>query len=194
LRSERLIEDICWLINECKVGKLLVFVPSYEFVEEIAKRFDGGILYERSGMSQEEAESVAAEFSGDGGRVLMTVYGGRLSEGVNLPSDIVLMVGVPFARPTPRSQKLLKTLRSYGFDEDGAWLHGVALPALFSAVQAAGRAVRGPEDRAFVLMADDRYRRLLKFLPRWFRERVSDQPVKLNDVPMVLERLGRGWM
>ncbi|MEM4384266.1 MAG: helicase C-terminal domain-containing protein [Candidatus Caldarchaeum sp.] len=194
-RDEQLYEDAGWLIGECsKTGKLLVFTPAYEVSSEILRRCDGGILVERAGMSQEEAETVAAEFSGDGGRVLMTVYGGRLSEGVDLPSDIVLMIGVPFARPTPRSQKLLKTLKSYGFDEDEAWLHGVALPALFSAVQAAGRAVRGPEDRALVLMADDRYRRLLRFLPRWFRERVSDQPVKLVDVPMVLERLGRGWM
>ncbi len=188
-RDEQLYEDAAWLIRECsKTGKLLVFTPAHEVSSEILKRCDGGILAERAGMSQEEAETVAAEFSGDGGKALMTVYGGRLSEGVDLPSDIVLMVGIPFARPTPRSQKLLKTLKSYGFDEDEAWVHGVALPALFAAVQAAGRAVRGPEDRALVLMADDRYQRLLRYLPRWFRERVDDKPVKLVDVPLLLER------
>ncbi len=188
-RDEQLYEDAAWLIRECsKTGKLLVFTPAYDVSSEILRRCDGGVLAERAGMSQEEAETMAAEFSGDGGKALVTVYGGRLSEGVDLPSDIVLMVGVPFARPTPRSKKLLSLLRGYGFDEEGAWLHGVALPALFSAVQAAGRAVRGPEDRALVLMCDDRYKRLVKYLPRWFRERVSDSPVKLNDVPMVLER------
>lgn len=39
-----------------------------------------------------------------------------------------------------------------------------------------------------ILMVDDRYRRLVKYLPRWFAERVSERSVKLSDVPILLER------
>ncbi len=56
------------------------------------------------------------------------------------------------------------------------------------AAQAAGRAVRRPQDRAIVLMADDRYPKLLRWLPRWFRERVEGR-VSMPDLPILLERV-----
>lgn len=186
-RDEELYEDAAWLVKLLAgKGRLLVFTPSYEILEEVRRRCgDLAIAYERSG-GQEEVEQAASDFTGGSKTVLMTVYGGRLSEGVDLPADFVLLVGVPFTRPTPRSGKLLQVLEE--FFGDGAWLHGVALPAVYSAVQAAGRAVRGPEDRAVVLMADSRYPGLLKHMPRWFYERVERPVIKLNNIPQVVEK------
>jgi Rad3-related DNA helicase len=71
-------------------------------------------------------------------------------------------------------------------DEGKAKLYGVVLPGLWSALQAAGRAIRGPEDSADVYLIDDRYRSMVRLLPRWFRERVMGT-VKLADLPMHLE-------
>jgi len=74
---------------------------------------------------------------------------------------------------------------------DDAKLYGVVLPAVYSAVQAAGRAIRGPEDRALVLLIDDRYRRLVNLLPRWFRERVEDGSVNVSELPILLDEVNR---
>ncbi len=58
------------------------------------------------------------------------------------------------------------------------------MPGLWSALQAAGRAIRGPEDSATVYLIDNRYRKLLRLFPRWFRERVEPRPLRLEDLPM----------
>jgi hypothetical protein len=50
----------------------------------------------------------------------------------------------------------------------------------------AGTYARGPEDSADVYLIDDRYRTMVRLLPRWFRERVMGT-VKLADLPMHLE-------
>jgi len=75
-------------------------------------------------------------------------------------------VGVPFSPPTARTTKLLKRLSEIVGDEGKAKLYGVILPGLWSALQAAGRAIRGPEDSADVYLIDDRYRTMTRLLPR----------------------------
>ena len=165
-RTDETIADVRTLISSIPEGvRALVFLPSHEFVQEVLKgvsRTD--LLVEARGMRQEDLEKMLEGWK-EGG-VVVAPFGGRLAEGVDLPADLVLLVGVPFAPPSPRVSKLLQKLMSVFNEEDEAWLHGFVLPALFVAVQAAGRAVRGPEDRALVLLIDDRYRRLLPLLPR----------------------------
>ncbi len=135
-RNEQLYEDVAWIIKLLAgKGRLLVFLPSFPFLEEVRKRVgDIPITFERQGMSQEEVEEVAREFNASSSATLLAVFGGRLSEGIDLPADIVLLVGVPFAPPTPKNEKLLSLLGKI-FPSDDAWIHGVILPALYSAVQ-----------------------------------------------------------
>jgi Rad3-related DNA helicase len=112
-------------------------------------------------------DSLVREFtSRQGGRVLCAVAGGRLAEGVDLPADLVVVVGVPFSPPTPRQERLIRRLSEAVGDKEKAWRYAVALPAVWKTIQAAGRAVRKPEDFAVVLLTDDRYSNLLPLLPR----------------------------
>jgi Rad3-related DNA helicase len=100
---------------------------------------------------------------------------------------LVFLVGVPFAPPTPRTAKLLRRLSEiFGGDENREKLHGIILPGLWAALQAAGRAIRGPEDSADIFLIDDRYVLMTRLLPRWFRERVVGT-IQLADLPMHLE-------
>jgi len=180
------LPDIEWLIKVVKnmTRKTLIFLPSYEMLNQIK----GDDLAETPDLSQEEIDKLTDKFSSSPKACLISVYGGRLSEGVDLPADTVILLGIPFRPPTPRNERLLKTLSKYFGSERKARIHGLILPALFSAVQAAGRAVRGPEQPpALVLMIDDRYRRLAKLLPRWFRQRIEGT-VKLSDLPIFLEK------
>jgi DNA excision repair protein ERCC-2 len=184
-RDEQMAEDIRWAIKIVNDSgkKSLVFMPSFEFVE-LANSED--VLMEGKGMLQEDVDRLVSEFNSSE-KPLVAVYNGRLSEGIDLSANTVLLIGIPFSPPTTRTAKLLRRLTEILGSEDRARLYGVILPGLWSALQAAGRAIRGPEDRATIYLIDSRYRKLLHLFPRWFREKIEKRPLKLEDLPIELE-------
>jgi DNA excision repair protein ERCC-2 len=185
-RDEQLADDIRWTINLVSdTGKKsLVFMPSFEMLEASVEGLD--LLREIRGMSQEDVDRLVSE-SNSSEKPLVAVYNGRLSEGIDLSANLVLLVGIPFSPPTTRTAKLLKRLTEIVGSEDRARLYGVILPGLWSALQASGRAIRGPEDSATVYLLDSRYRKLMRLFPRWFREKIEERPVSLEDLPIELE-------
>jgi DNA excision repair protein ERCC-2 len=164
-RDEKMIEDIRWLLALAtrKGERALAFLPSFDILQEAVKGVD--VLHEDRGLSQEVVDRLVSEFS-SGNKPLVAVYNGRLGEGIDLSAPLVFLVGVPFSPPTARTTKLLKRLSGILGDEGKAKLYGVILPGLWSALQAAGRAIRGPEDNADVYLIDDRYRTMIRLLPR----------------------------
>jgi Rad3-related DNA helicase len=164
-RDEKMLTDIRWLLETAtRAGrKSLIFLPNFDILKEVARGLD--VIREDRGLPQEVVDRLVSEFSSEA-KPLVAVYNGRLSEGVDLPADLVLLVGVPFAPPTVRTAKLLRRLSEILGDEKKAKLYGIILPGLWSALQAAGRAIRSPEDSADVYLIDDRYRALARFLPR----------------------------
>jgi DNA excision repair protein ERCC-2 len=164
-RDEKMIEDIRWVLSLAtkKGEKALVFLPSFDILQEAVKGVD--VLYEDRGFSQEAVDRLVSEFL-NSEKPLVAVYSGRLGEGIDLSAPLVFLVGVPFSPPTTRTTKLLKRLSEIVGSEDKARLFGVILPGLWSALQAAGRAIRGPEDSADVYLIDDRYRTMVRLLPR----------------------------
>ncbi|MFZ8858635.1 MAG: helicase C-terminal domain-containing protein [Candidatus Caldarchaeales archaeon] len=163
-RDEKMIEDIRWLLALAtrKGERALVFLPSFDILEAVKGE---NVLYEDRALSQEAVDGLISEFS-SGNKPLVAVYNGRLGEGIDLSAPLVFLVGVPFSPPTARTTKLLKRLSEIVGDEGKAKLYGVILPGLWSALQAAGRAIRGPEDSADVYLIDDRYRTMVRLLPR----------------------------
>jgi DNA excision repair protein ERCC-2 len=186
-RDEQMAEDIRWAIKIVADSgrKSLVFMPSFDFVELANEE----VLKEGKGMPQEDVDRLVSEFNSSE-KPLVAVYNGRLSEGIDLSANVVLLIGIPFSPPTTRTAKLLRRLTEIVGSEDRARLYGVILPGLWSALQAAGRAIRGPEDSAIVYLLDSRYRKLLHLFPRWFREKIEQRPLRLEDLPIELERVG----
>lgn len=194
-RDETLIDDMAWATGlAARAGRrALVFYPSHELAqkalaklpEELRRR----MLVEEPGLDQERVEAIAERFSDEGG-VLVSVFQGRLAEGVDLSANLVICLGVPFSPPTVKQATLLKRLTEVLGDERKARIYGQILPALWSAIQAAGRAIRGPEDSATVFMVDDRYIPLTRLLPRWFSERIVSR-VRLEDMPIILREVER---
>ena len=164
-RDEKMLEDIRWVLGLAarRGERALAFLPSFDILQEAVRGVDA--LYEDRGLSQEVVDRLVSEFS-SGNKPLVAVYNGRLGEGIDLSAPLVFLVGVPFSPPTARTTKLLKRLSEIVGDEGKAKLYGVILPGLWSALQAAGRAIRGPEDSADVYLIDDRYRTMIRLLPR----------------------------
>jgi Rad3-related DNA helicase len=164
-RDEKMIEDIRWALGlAARMGeRSLVFLPAFDILQMVVKGLD--VLHEDRALSQEAVDRLVSEFS-SGNKPLVAVYNGRLGEGIDLSAPLVFLVGVPFSPPTARTTKLLKRLSEIVGDEGKAKLYGVILPGLWSALQAAGRAIRGPEDSADVYLIDDRYRTMIRLLPR----------------------------
>ena len=117
-----------------------------------------------------------------GGAVLLGVQGGRNSEGGDFPGstmESVVVVGVPYARPTPRMEALI-TYYDSAFNKKGRD-YAYVLPAMTRAIQSAGRPVRRLDDRGAIVMLDQRFatKYLSRFIPSWLMEVmqvVSDNP------------------
>jgi len=188
-RDETLINDMAWTIDlAVKRGlKSLIFFPSFELLEKSLARASRSkdVVAESPGLDQEEVEKIISEYVEDSKKTLISVYNGRLAEGVDLSANLVICLGIPFAPPTARQQALIKRLSEVLGDEKKARVYGQIVPAVWSAIQAAGRAVRGPTDRATVFLVDDRYRPLLRLLPRGFSERIV-RSIQLNDLAIAL--------
>jgi DNA excision repair protein ERCC-2 len=164
-RDEKMVSDIRWLLGLVarRGERALVFLPAFDILQEAVKGVD--VLHEDRGLSQEAVDRLVSEFSSMN-KPLVAVYNGRLGEGIDLSTPLVLLVGVPFSPPTARTTKLLKRLSEIVGDEGKAKLYGIILPGLWAALQAAGRAIRGPEDSADVYLIDDRYVSMTRLLPR----------------------------
>ncbi len=96
----------------------------------------------------------------DGGmKVLLAgVFGGRLSEGIDYAGNIldaVICVGIPIA-PQSVPQKALREYIEKKHGSGKGWKYGAIQPAVNSVLQGMGRAIRKVEDRAFILLLDNR--------------------------------------
>ena len=112
-----------------------------------------------------------ARFKSAGQGVGFAVLGGVFAEGVDLPGSLLIgafiaTLGLP---PVSVTQDHVKARLDKLF---GAG-HGYAdlVPAMQRVVQAAGRVLRTPEDRGWLWLLDDRYRRaeVIELLPPWWQ-------------------------
>jgi len=110
-----------------------------------------------------------AQFRPDGRGLGFAVLGGVFAEGVDLPGSLLIgafiaTLGLP---PVSVTQDHIQARLDKMF---GAG-HGYAdmVPAMQRVVQAAGRVLRTPEDRGWLWLLDDRYRRaeVIELLPPW---------------------------
>jgi DNA excision repair protein ERCC-2 len=111
------------------------------------------------------------------GGVLVGVCGGRNSEGEDFPGDFmnaVVIVGVPFQRPTPRVDAKIKYYDSV-FDRQG-WTYAYLVPAIERSNQACGRPVRLITDRAAIILLDDRFKQRAHWLSAWIKDSLEILP------------------
>lgn len=189
--------DHCVAVANATNGNTGIFAASYSVAESLVragleKRLKRKLFIERQGMKTIENDTMIDEFKRrgeSGGAVLLGVQGGRNSEGGDFPGpamESVVVVGVPYAKPTPRIDALIQYFdkRFSGKGREYAYV----LPSMTKAIQAAGRPVRRLSDRGAIVFLDQRFASpyLRRYLPSWLDEVTSTIP---DDPTAVAERI-----
>ncbi|MBL4936751.1 ATP-dependent DNA helicase [Clostridium sp. YIM B02515] len=179
-RREFTYDKIAEAVNtlaRSKKGNYLIFFPSYQYMNEVYKRFidlntEVTVLVQTAGMSEEEREKFLDSFSVELNNTLVAfaVMGGIFGEGIDLTGDrlsgaIVVGVGLPqvcLERDIIRDY--FSETKEMGFE------YAYIYPGMNKVMQAVGRVIRTEEDRGVVMLIDERfsdntYRRL--FPPEW---------------------------
>jgi DNA excision repair protein ERCC-2 len=172
----RIAEKILSVI-EGSVGGVGVFTPSYQVLEAIlphvlAAAPGRNILFERRGMSSEEAAGLSDSFRSQSEAVLFGVQGGRFSEGEDFRGGLmgtVIVAGLAIPPPSPLLFVEYEHLKLAG--EGESFLMLSRLPALRKAFQSAGRHIRNPGRRGLVFLLDSRFGSevVRDLMPSWLR-------------------------
>ncbi|KAK0249516.1 hypothetical protein B0A54_15903 [Friedmanniomyces endolithicus] len=189
MRIGRALLDLAPLVR----GGLVVFLPSYSSLEQVASCWrEEALMSKLEGIKQvfwdgrtEPAEATFKAYSqavsaNRKGAILLSVIGGKLSEGINFSNDLgrcVVVVGLPFPNlETPewkaKMQYLEDKARTRG-DAAGVASREHAENVCMRAVnQAVGRVIRHKDDWAGIVLMDQRYaqKRIREKLPGWIRE------------------------
>jgi len=132
-----------------------IFFPSYSLLSKVEEKLKIKPLVEDRRMRQYALFDMIEKFREEGGAIL-SVLGGRLYEGLDFPGEqleIVVIVGIPYPKPTPR----VKTLERYYESKFGnGWDYAFRIPALIKMRQAIGRLIRSSEDRGVAVILDRR--------------------------------------
>lgn len=191
----RMVEH-CAVVVEGTPGNTGIFTTSYGIAAALRKaglerRVSKKLFLEKQGAAGKENDKMIEEFKlqgQSGGAVLLGVQGGRNSEGGDFPGptmESVVVVGVPYARPTPRTEALISyyDTRFNGRGRDYAYV----LPAMTRSIQTAGRPVRRLDDRGVIVLLDQRFNTpyLKRFMPPWLGEivhSIPDSPAMLSSI------------
>jgi DNA excision repair protein ERCC-2 len=166
----RLARRLSGILAELPV-RTAAFFPSFALLEAVlgaglARALPAGAVIEsRSARFEELWRAIEGFKRGPSGGVLLGVAGGRIAEGIDFPDDeleAVILVGIPFPRPTARRE----ALRRY-FDAQGGrgWEYTVTGPAQRAMLQALGRLIRSENDRGIGIVLDHRASQFASVLP-----------------------------
>jgi len=144
---------------------IAVFCPSYKLMDEImGDAFFMGVtkITESRDWSKDDIDRVVAKLKNErriGNRVLLCgVFGARLSEGIDYDDGVlgsVVCIGIPNPPPSVLSDSLKEYIADK-FGRQNAWRYTVTQPAINAILQAMGRPIRSVDDRALILLLDNR--------------------------------------
>ncbi len=163
-----------------KTGNYLVYFPSYEYLNQVAERFQAlhpgyRTVVQNFGLSEEEREQFISQFRTGTSETLVgfAVLGGIFGEGIDLIGDRLIGVAI-VGVGLPQICLERDLIREYwqkggvsGFD------YAYTFPGMNRVLQAVGRLIRSETDRGIVLLMDDRFGNRLyrEMFPVWWDSR-----------------------
>ncbi|MDR0209863.1 MAG: ATP-dependent DNA helicase [Pseudomonas putida] len=156
-------------------GNYLAFFSSFDYQQQVAtllaERYPAIVQWaQSSGMGEDQRQAFLDRFVEEGRGIGFAVLGGAFAEGVDLPGTrligaFIATLGLPQVNPVNEQIKQrMGSLFSAGFD------YTYLYPGVRKVIQAAGRVIRGTEDRGTVLLIDDRFAeaRVRHMFPSWW--------------------------
>jgi DNA excision repair protein ERCC-2 len=157
-------------------GNYLAFFSSFDYLAKAAARLalrhpELPQWSQARSMGEGARREFLGRFVEDGRGIGFAVLGGAFAEGVDLPGTrligaFIATLGLP---PVSPLQEQIRERLDARFGAD----HGYAdlVPGMQKVVQAAGRVLRSVDDRGWVWLLDQRYRRpdVRALLPAWWR-------------------------
>ncbi len=173
-----------------KVGNYFVFLPSYEYLNNLMPYIDiedADIFKQDREMSDEEREAFLTNFQPSPEKTALgfVVVGGAFGEGIDLVSDRLIgavIIGIGMPRINFISDQIAEYYDNKEYSgHDYAYLN----PGMNKIMQALGRVIRSESDKGAVLLIDERYlnneyRDLFK--AEWRDYEVAFTPSEVSDI------------
>lgn len=170
-------------VNE---GNVAVFFTSYEMMERVQQFINTSrdVLLEDRKTRIDEIANALLEHTNN---VLYGVFGGKFSEGIDYPGEMltcVVCAGFPYARWDEYQRELVRyTERQFpGFGR----IYGYLTPAILRMLQACGRVHRSENDKGCIVVLDGRvrYPYIRRRLPLYFQRemRVVGSPEECSSL------------
>ncbi len=143
-------------------GNTVVFFPSFEMMRDIEKhiKISKPKIYQQEESTTEDFEKMIAEFKDSSrllGSCLFAVMGGKASEGIDLPGNLLLgavIIGIPLSKLEIYTKARIDY---YEKIYKKGWQYAYIQPALQKVVQSAGRVIRSEKDKGVIVYLDSRY-------------------------------------
>jgi Rad3-related DNA helicase len=154
----------------------LISFPSYKMLHDVLSfgidtGFRESLVEEKGARLETVAQAVER-----GPHAIFCVYGGKLSEGIDLVGggssliDLIIGVGVPFSPPTSY-QRALQNWYEQRIGHGAGFYFGAVIPSIRQVAQLLGRLRRSPEDWGIIVLLDNRF---LKHINVFGEDTVSD--------------------
>lgn len=162
-RRDAELPRIAEIVQRCALaapGNVAVYAASFQQLRDIHARLDlpAHTILQQTPTMDEAARRRMVDAMMEPGppRLLMAVMGGIFAEGVDMPGRLSAVLIVSPALPVPG---LGRSLQQQWYEErygDG-FFHAFVHPGMTRVVQAAGRVIRGPEERGAVILICRRF-------------------------------------
>ena len=184
-------------VMRARPGPYLVFTSSFAMATSVSDALrPTGLavhLQPRSADLRQRKAVLDGFVQAEGPRLLVGVAGGVFAEGIDLPRGAALGVIVLSPCLPPPSFERAAIARHYQQTLEAGFAHAMLIPGLQRVIQAAGRVVRGPEDRGVVILVGGRFAEpgVFDLLPDDF---VRGDPEELvaQDLPATLRAFWKG--
>ncbi len=163
-----------YLVNLSKAfdKNTAIFFPSFRLMDLFLRNglqfaLDKRCFIEQQGMTQSQLMDVVEGFKSGSkdGAILLSVIGGRLSEGIDYPAkqmELLVIVGIPYPRPSAK-QKALEIFYDRKFKK--GWDYAVKAPTTRRLLQTLGRLIRDKKDRGVAVILDNRAKHFKSYIP-----------------------------
>ena len=182
-------------------GNYLVFLSSYDYLEQLALRFGHDCpqipMWTQTRRMDEAARAeFLARFTANGQGIGFAVLGGAFAEGIDLPGDRLIgafIATLGLAQLNPVNEQIRRRIGAR-FGAHLAYDYTYLYPGVQKVVQAAGRVIRTLSDHGVVYLMDDRFAspKVQRLLPRWWQVRLIHQAQAMLPVDTLQGTQGAG--